>query len=196
MLPTKCFYCTSAYSSCYRNEPLTGKKYFFIHITVLFMQSNASDAECFCVEKGICSAALRPAPEPGHGSGTGVGMGGCGTVLIRLALHKCCEFKGKWGAMPEPCFLGPGILCSSHISFGGVKRVPNLPLSSRTLSGARQFPREDRWWLSLGSSGSQASDSPAVGNSCQLLWCDIPQTPPVSVWHYACEKKWLAWSTL
>lgn len=76
LLPAESFYCTSAYSSCYRNKPLAGKKYFSLHITVLFMQSNASDVDWFCVEQGICSAGLRPAPEPGHGNGTGVGMGG------------------------------------------------------------------------------------------------------------------------
>lgn len=162
------------------------KKYFSLHITVLFMQGNASYVGCFCVERGICSAGL----EPGHRRGAGVGLGEHGTVPIRLTLPKCCEFKSKSGAMPEPCFLGPGILYSSHISVGEVKRVPSLPLSSRTLSGARQFPMEDRWQLPLGSSGSQASDSSAVGNSCQLLWCDIPQTPGVSDTMPVRKKDW------
>lgn len=150
------------------------------------MQGNASYVGCFCVERGICSAGL----EPGHRRGAGVGLGEHGTVPIRLTLPKCCEFKSKSGAMPEPCFLGPGILYSSHISVGEVKRVPSLPLSSRTLSGARQFPMEDRWQLPLGSSGSQASDSSAVGNSCQLLWCDIPQTPGVSDTMPVRKKDW------
>lgn len=141
------FYCTSAYSSCYHNKPLTAKKYFSLYVAVLFMQSNASDVMCFCVEQGICSAGL----EQGHRNGAGLGMGGHGTVPIRLALPKDCEFQGKWGAMPEPWFLGPGVLYSSHISFGEVKRMPTLPLSSRTLSGARQFPLEERWRLHLGS---------------------------------------------
>lgn len=162
------------------------KKYFSLHITVLFMQGNASYVGCFCVERGICSAGL----EPGHRHGARVGLGEHGTVPIRLTLPKCCEFKSKSGAMPEPCFLGPGILYSSHISVGEVKRVPSLPLSSRTLSGARQFPMEDRWQLPLGSSGSQASDSSAVGNSCQLLWCDIPQTPGVSDTMPVRKKDW------
>lgn len=112
------------------------------------MQSNASDVGCFCVEQSICSAGL----EPGRRSGAGVG--GCGTVPISpsqvLGVQR--QVRGK------PCFLGPGTLYSSHISFGGVKRVPSLILSSRTLSGARQFPMEDRGQLPLGSSCSQASD--------------------------------------
>ena len=47
MLPMKSFYCTSSYSSCYRNDPPTARKYFSTFITVLFVQSSASDVSVF-----------------------------------------------------------------------------------------------------------------------------------------------------
>lgn len=100
-------------------------------------------------------------------------------------------------------FVGPGLLRLPRISFGGMKRVPSLPLSSRALCGASQFPKEAGWQLPLGSGGSRASNSPAVGNStashhrnCRLLWCAVPQVSCVPVWHCIWGEKSLAWSTV
>lgn len=190
MLPMKSFYCTSSYSSCYRNDPQTARKYFSTFIIVLFVQSSALDVSVFVWNEAFAlpgsdkllsqDAAVRL----GQGWGD-TALGSPGQPFRRAVSSKANEMQIR-----SPVFWGPGLLCSSHISFEGMKRVPSLPLSSRALCGASQFPKEGGWQFPLESVGSQASNSPAVGNntashhhsdSHQLLWCDVPQASCVLV---------------
>lgn len=153
MLPMKSFYCTSSYSSCYRSDPPTARKYLSTFLTVLFVQSSASDVSVF-------------------------------------VWNEVFALPGSDKLLSQDAGVRLGLLCSSHISFEGMKRVPSLLLSSRALCGASQFPKAGRWQFPLEAVGSQASNSPAVGNntashhhshSHQLLWCDVPQASCVLV---------------
>lgn len=158
-------------------------------VTVLFMQGNASDVcafVCVCVCVGLRGMrCLLCWAQPSFWAKTQDwdrgGMEGHGTR--------------QWGANLEPCFWESELLWWSHISFGEMKRVPSLPLSSWALCVASQFPKEAEWQLSLGSAGSRASNSLAEGVSVtshhcshRLLWCDVSQTS-VPLWHYICEGK-------
>lgn len=136
----------------------------------------------FCAEQGTCSAGLRQTPEPGCRSGTGAGMAGTWHWDHQASPSKVLRVRRQVGAYLEPWFVGPGLLHSPHIYFGGMKRVPGLPLPSRALCGASQFSKDAEWQLSFEFTYCGYSTA-SCHCSCQLLWCDAPQTSCVPVWH-------------